>query len=430
MNRLGPILQFVKKNLYPLIFALVAILAATALYWPINGMYTGPGGLSDLLAARVDVGQKIDTIVKAPRQMPLLTPDQTNQDPLLVFPRQDVIDAATKATDQVQKEADGMLNVAVLANTHSLLTDKDELPAPDEAARYKFAKQYVDETTNLARWQKMLNSGTIPTQDEIEAQKKVVTNLIQYQHIKEAEAEIALKTAAVPGLMQVARAHDFSVYMQPDALTTDSTITVNNPPSPNRICSAQIALWATDDIISAIARANQRYSDSVGKSTSRPNLPNVYSAAIKRIVKIDPALPVISPDPTALTTGDGSPVPKTITASPSGRVCNALFDVLRYNVNLIVDASKLNDIIRELEAGQFITVMNVQVNEITDPGQAAAAGYRYGNKAMLNVTLDCEELLMRQWTTPLLPDMFKNGLGKGQPVTDQVIPDPNAPPAQ
>jgi len=82
-----------------------------------------------------------------------------------------------------------------------------------------------------------------------------------------------------------------------------------------------------------------------------------------------------------------------------------------------VDASKIPQIIRELEVGQFITVLNFQLTEVVDPALAAASplgGFHYGNKPVVLIELDCEELLMRNWTDNILPDTRKGGLGKAQ----------------
>jgi hypothetical protein len=80
----------------------------------------------------------------------------------------------------------------------------------------------------------------------------------------------------------------------------------------------------------------------------------------------------------------------------------------------VVDAAKLTQVVRELEAGQFITVLNVQIKEVVDPVMSASSpqgGFRYGNKPVIRVEIDCEELLLRSWTNSILPDSRKNGLG-------------------
>jgi hypothetical protein len=82
----------------------------------------------------------------------------------------------------------------------------------------------------------------------------------------------------------------------------------------------------------------------------------------------------------------------------------------------VVDATKVPQILRQLEVGQFITVLNVQFNEVVDPAVAASSltgGFRYGDKPVVRVEIDCEDLLMRKWTDDILPDSRKSGLGKG-----------------
>jgi hypothetical protein len=96
-------------------------------------------------------------------------------------------------------------------------------------------------------------------------------------------------------------------------------------------------------------------------------------------------------------------------------VCNGLYDVLRFKLRLVVDAAKLTQVVRELEASRFITVLNVQIKEVVDPVMSASSpqgGFRYGNKPVIRVEIDCEELLLRSWTNSFLPDSMKGGLGK------------------
>jgi hypothetical protein len=136
---------------------------------------------------------------------------------------------------------------------------------------------------------------------------------------------------------------------------------------------------------------------------------------VKAIEGIDPPSPVLASTGVDATAGVSAAVPKVPTVSPTGRVCNGLYDVLRFKIRLVVDASKLAQIVKAIEVGQFITVLNVQITEVVDPAVAASnplGGYRYGNKPVLRVELDCEELLMRKWTDDILPDDRKNGLGK------------------
>jgi hypothetical protein len=423
-----------KKNLFSIICGVVAILSGVALYWPLTGMYAD---LDRRLGERIAVDGQISQIVHATRTMPLLSPDNLTPDPLPVFPRDEVITAATDAVQQVDKQAAAMVEVAVKANTHTLLLD-GELPPPDpktgtqeqkDAYTLKqsaFAKKYAEETAGLVRWQKMLNSGALPTTDEINARKATVTQQIKDQLIRGADAEIAARVAAVPVQMQNERAVQSTVYMQPDAIGVDKTINPAGIPTAEKICAVQIAMWTIDDIVAGIARANKNYSDV---DTSAPaGHADVPHAAVKQIIKIDNWVPVNSPNGGDNATGLTNPVPKVPTLSPSGRVCNALYDTVRFNVSLVVDASKLNQIIQELETNQFITILNVTYSEVVDPAIAANNGYRFGDKPLLSVTLDCEELLMHQWTNPLLPDAFKNGLGKGQAVINVADPtaDPNA----
>ena len=87
-----------------------------------------------------------------------------------------------------------------------------------------------------------------------------------------------------------------------------------------------------------------------------------------------------------------------------------MYDVWRYDVVMDVDAAKINQIIRQFEVGQWITVLNVQIASV-DNAMQAVSGYMYGNKPVVRLSLHCEELFLRSWTDPITPPTRKNGAG-------------------
>ena len=412
---------------------MVAILAVAALYWPISGMYTD---LQTKLTARVRVGSDVEQQVNAQRFMPQLSPDQTGQDPLPVFPTQAVFEEADKATKKIADQAVAHDEGGGGRQRASAAGGRGTSQArPDQAARPHLREQEIRLREKVFRGDNGPGAlaedaelGALPTETEITAKKEQVKKDIQDARFKQQDEEIKARQDLVPVQMQLERALQSSVYMQPDAIVVDKSInTTAAIPSPEQIAKAQIALWTLDDVVTAINRANVKYSDRPANAPA--TRPDVLHAAVKQVLKIENPAPVLSTNGGDLTAGVTSTVPKSAAVSPSARVCNGLYDVARFKVSLIVDAAKLNQVVQELETNQFITVMNIQINEVTDPAIAAAKGFRFGDKPMLNVDLDCEELFLRAWTTPLLPDTFKMGLGKGQTITN-TGDDPNAQPTQ
>jgi hypothetical protein len=416
-------MDVIKKNIFSIVFGIIVILAVVALYWPMNGMYTT---LLAELDSRIQVNSNLDNLATASRSMPLLSPDETNPQPLQVFPTQPVIDAGIAATGQVSQQATNMLKRAVDTNQHLPLLS-DELPKPTDASRYLFAKQYAQEVTDYARWQKVLDSTSPPTPAEVQAEKDKLHDDINKARLAydaqgnatpdstaEAQSEYNLESATVQPLMELERAQRHRIYLLPNTLPVDLTIKDGTFPLPDKICDAQIVMWVLDDITNAIAQANELYSDPSSPGGAPQH--DILNAAVKNIEGIDPPVPVLGPGGVDATGGVTAPSPKVTTVSPTGRVCNGLYDVLRFKIRLVVDATKVPQILRQLEVGQFITVLNVQYNEVVDPAVAASGqtgGFRYGDKPVVRVEIDCEDLLMRKWTDNILPDSRKGGLGKG-----------------
>ncbi|MGD0138375.1 MAG: hypothetical protein ABSD28_05820 [Tepidisphaeraceae bacterium] len=420
-------MDFIKKNIFSIVFGVIALAAVGALFWPIGGLYAG---LQTLLDARMQVNGTLERLANQSRSMPLLSPDETTPTPLEVFPTDAVIAAGTDANAQVHQQAQHLSDQATIANKHDLLLP-GELPTPSDQDRFNFAYKYSQEIDGYSRWQKILDSTSPPTSAEVDAAKGKLQLEINKQRLNydaggnptpdsEAEAaeQFAVESADVQPQMELERAQQHRIYLLvppiANSLPVDPTIKVGSEPAPDKICDAQIVVWMLDDVANAIRAANDHYSDPA--TPGGPPQYDILHSAVKQIEGIDPPTPVLSSAGFDAAAGVTTPVAKVPLVSPTGRVCNGLYDVLRFKIRLVVDAAKLTQVVRELEAGQFITVLNVQIREVVDPVMAASGqqgGFRYGNKPVIRVEIDCEELLLRSWTNSILPDSKKNGLGRG-----------------
>jgi hypothetical protein len=416
----------IKKNLVSIISGVVALLAVGALYWPMSGLYAD---LETRLDARIAVSSSLDSLAKQSRSMPLLSPDQTTPDPLTVFPTQPVIDAGVAATQQMSQQATNMLQRAVTANQH-LPLEAGELPKPSDSMKYTFAKHYAELIDNYNHWQQILDSTMPPTPAEVQAAKDKLKADIDRNRLvmdatgtnptadsqAEAQQEFDIESPSIQPSMELQRAQQHRIYLSPTAFPVDPSINEKNAlPGPEKICDAQVVLWVLDDVCTAIARANDLYSDPA--ITGGAPVHDILHAPVKSLDGVDAPYPVLASTGVDPTAGVSAAAPKVPAVSLTGRVCNGLYDVLRFKIRMVVDAAKIPQIIRELEVGQFITVLNFQLTEVVDPAAAAASslgGFHYGNKPCVRVELDCEELLMRKWTDNILPDDRKGGLGKGQ----------------
>jgi hypothetical protein len=107
---------------------------------------------------------------------------------------------------------------------------------------------------------------------------------------------------------------------------------------------------------------------------------------------------------------------KNIALSPTGRQCSGFFDVLQFQVELVVDATKVPTVLEGLGAGRYITVLNVESMETVDSAMMRAAGYYIGTKPCVKIRVLCEELFFREWLQNLVPTRLKTQLGYQPPA--------------
>jgi hypothetical protein len=144
----------------------------------------------------------------------------------------------------------------------------------------------------------------------------------------------------------------------------------------------------------------------------------VTSAPVKQLIKIgftDPTFrsftTALGPTATAAPNEDpAAPLPAAPAESPTGRTRNGIYDVVRFNVKVNVDAESVPLLLQELSRNKFLTVINVSLLAV-DNGQFQARRIYFGDKPVVQLDIQCEELFLRQWTKPLMPQTVKTALG-------------------
>jgi hypothetical protein len=157
----------------------------------------------------------------------------------------------------------------------------------------------------------------------------------------------------------------------------------------SEIWAAQLHLWTIEDVATAVAYANADAHD-------------VTDAPVKQIVDVEVKDPpyAISGDPSAGK--EDQPLTPAPDATPTGRVCNGMYDVVQFKVSLDVDANHIADVLDAMQKNQFITVLAVQLNA-ADTADLVNKGFIYGNAPIVHMDLGCEELLLHNWTQSLQP---------------------------
>lgn len=96
--------------------------------------------------------------------------------------------------------------------------------------------------------------------------------------------------------------------------------------------------------------------------------------------------------------------------SPTGRTANALYDVVPFRLVVHVEADKLPDFLEELGRNRFITPYQVSLRALDSVALSAATNVMYGPAPVVEATISCEALLLRDWTVPLMPPEIRASL--------------------
>jgi hypothetical protein len=421
-------MEMVKKNLVSIICGVIALIAVIAIFYPIDGMYAD---LNRQASQSAILDSSIKTLLTKERHKPIL-PDlkdlqssETPQAPKLdAFPTRNVIDMWKAVTEQIKAESSKMYEAAVKLNTHEPLVPGALPDAPSVAAisfrdAYQRAmKQTLQDRVNNIAFT-TLKGGVPPTDPEIQTRRREVEKQMRDRTPLDASNQPInapiflekLKTTLlqVPDQMTLERSKSIKVYIDPNALSPHMPVMqlqFSRAPDARDIFVAQIGYWVQKDILDALATLNKDASD-------------VSTAPVKHLIKIgftDPTFRQFTtvtptqPGATGTTSEDpAAPQTPNYAQSPTGRVTNGIYDVVRFNLKINVDAASVPAILQELSRNKFITVTSCNLQAV-DNGQFQARRYYFGDKPVVQLDIQGEQLFMRQWTKPLMPTAVKTAL--------------------
>jgi hypothetical protein len=426
-------MDVIKKNLTSIICGIIAVVAVVALFWPVSGMYET---LQAEVSKRTGAAASLNGLVKKSRSLPktqLEVTEEKTLDPQF-FPTPKAIAQAKALSDQVKSQSDGLYQTALTLNRHEPL-HPDALPMGSAPALFTFCQKYrlaMSIATNAeSRKQsylvKMMKAGFPPTSVEIERKKREVEDEIKSRLVKdprtqqplnqrENDAEIAARVPLVAETMRREAAEQCKLYLELTAFEPFQNLNradYNNP-ELYEVYLGQLGLWLHEDVVKSIARANE-------------GAENVMDAPIKRLYNIKPpqdlfrlsgALELKDPNP-------AEPILLNTAASASGRITQPLFDVIRFQLRILIDAEALPFVLQELSRDKFITVL--QCTMLAHDGAVdKTQGFYYGDKPLVLLDLLCEDLFFREWTRDLMPGQIKKALG----VKDRTETPAAAPAAQ
>ncbi len=118
--------------------------------------------------------------------------------------------------------------------------------------------------------------------------------------------------------------------------------------------------------------------------------------------------------PVAAAGSPDQPLNVNFHTGPSGRVSNAIYDVIHARVVMVVDYQQLPQLFDAISEVNFMTVLDCQVQDV-DEYAALLEGYVYGSGDAVRVDMLIETIWLRDWTVPLMPAEVKQALGLGDP---------------
>jgi hypothetical protein len=97
-------------------------------------------------------------------------------------------------------------------------------------------------------------------------------------------------------------------------------------------------------------------------------------------------------------------------ASFTGLVSSATYDVIPVDVGLVVATAALPDVLDALSRFNFITITNLRVEPV-DAFAATERGFYFGSEPVCSVTLRLETVWLRAWTKQHMPTATRQALG-------------------
>jgi hypothetical protein len=460
-------MELVKKNIISVICGAVAIIAIVASFFPLGGYVAD---LQKSLDTSKSTYSTLDGLRTKSRTLPVTKLDEaTTPAPLTIFPNPEVIEKAGAVVKQVEGQSIKMRDAAIAMNKKKQLVE-GALPEPRPPLDIRFRDRYVallsppltgpnmQASGEPCKLLKDYKAGVLPNAQLIEqekarlqaeilntrVQKNAQGQVINQPELTDLAAQVAIE---VPQRFKKAVAEKSLFYVEspgaggasgmggiggtggPLGATLDMApgIAGNGRPRPDSIWWAQVALWIQTDVLEAVKEANTTKDPLTGKVPA-----NLMEAPVKRLIKVNvpmvnsfivapgaaPAAPPADPNAAADTA-----LTKTPQVSPTGRASNGMFDVVQFRIDADIETDKIPQFIRTLSHNRLMSVLRVELKGV-DAEQAELAGYYYGKDAAGNskpvstVTMDCEALLLRSWTIPLMPRIIR---------TQLAIPDPPAP---
>ncbi len=407
------VLGLVKKNLVIVISMVIAIVALPAMF--VVGLSMSN---KTTKAVEQEVGKQLSEIarVKVEYAMEPLTPGGQR------FAASMPPNAATneRMKELLQRSAAQVADVARVVTEFNqegktqivpdLLPDPgDPISAPEKL--YKMARDRNAAYEPLLR---SVNAGTAPDNDSV-LRKLDDVRLREEETRRGGRTEASLSPQDIQEIrerlseerMQIylSRAASIRFYADTSIFQGVSPWTESVPPTIEHAWEWQWQYWVYEDLIEALALANEGFSALTG--------------VVKRIESLD--VDPIAYNRAASEQGSSDPTaeaPRDFGATLTGRIAapaapNSLYDIRYATVVVLIDASRLFELVNAISETNLMTVLDLDLTSVDNLGADMRQGYVYtrGGERIMRATLRVETLWLRSWTAPLMPPTVQSALG-------------------
>lgn len=208
------------------------------------------------------------------------------------------------------------------------------------------------------------------------------------------------------------QASNLSFYAEPDVFVGVEPWPTGELPDLATLWEWQWIYWVHEDVIKAVARANE---DEAGLWL------RVYEAPVKRLesIEVEPLEAAAgggrADAPEAGALDDSQLVEPDYSLTFTGRSswpnrANPFYDVRYVNMTCIASSARLPVLMDAINDTNFMTVIDYDV-EATDSLAALEQGYDYGAEHVVRASMRIETIWLRHWMLPYMPDSVRAEMG-------------------
>ncbi len=429
------VLDWVKSNVYTVIFVAVMITAPLAM-WIVAGNMNDR--VKEEVKARAAKIADLDRLQKT--QVSYHNPvagDEPVSAPILVNPQ--LLDRFRELTERISADAQRIRDEVLRINRKDRGVLLDEL-FPDPPMHLRETLPFEMYRRLRAAYVQLLadiGADSPPSlesmREDLEAARaRFMTQVL----IKESREDLTEEDET--WLSEQLTATRLSKYAEAAKQTSvyATLASVNIPQEPTTVPTLpalfdwQWRFWIKQDILMALREANEPYD-------------SVLDGPVKRLVSmqvIDEPAPAARSGPPASGGGFGpssagpgrrrgssrsssgrtavatpaaadpsQEVPLDFSVSFTGRTSNPLYDVRHVQLSIVVDSSRIPEVLDALVRYNFITIINTQL-DVVDSFSEVKDGYYYGGTPVSKLTLELETIWLREWTAQFMPPELKQAL--------------------